>query len=194
VGDPATPPALKLSLGSLIGFQLGLGVVAVVLSLGFGLTPWKQLTLSVEAVWMSLLATAVMLLTGVWMERQQWAWWKTLQEILEKQLIPALAAMPAGALFLIALSAGVFEELLFRGVIQAGLSGPLGEWPALLLASLLFGLAHAMSRAYFLVATLMGVYLGWLFMITGNLLIPIIIHFLYDWAVLHYYVRRHRRG
>ncbi|MGY6588269.1 MAG: CPBP family intramembrane glutamic endopeptidase [Wenzhouxiangella sp.] len=192
MGDPATPPALKLSLGSLIGFQLGLGVVAVILSLVFGLTPWKQLILSVETVWMSLLATAVMLLTGAWMERQRWQWWQALQRLLEQQLIPALAAMPAGALFLIALSAGVFEELLFRGVIQAGLSGPLGEWPALLLASLFFGLAHAMSRAYFLVATLMGVYLGWLFMITGNLLIPIIIHFLYDWAVLHYYVRRHR--
>lgn len=183
-----------MSLGGMLGFELGLGVLALVLALIFGLSPLTGWALTVDAVLLSLLATALMLLVGAWLERQnQWAWWQSLQRIMDQQLIPALASMPRGALFLIALFAGVFEELLFRGVVQAGLSGPLGEWPALLLASLLFGLAHALSRAYFIVATLMGVYLGWLFLVTGNLLVPILVHFLYDWAVLHYYTRRYRR-
>lgn len=183
-----------MSLGGMLGFELGLGVLALVLALIFGLSPLTGWALTVDAVLLSLLATALMLLVGAWLERQnQWAWWQSLQRIMDQQLIPALASMPRGALFLIALFAGVFEELLFRGVVQAGLSGPLGEWPALLLASLLFGLAHALSRAYFIVATLMGVYLGWLFLVTGNLLVPILVHFLYDWVVLHYYTRRYRR-
>ena len=194
MGDTRQREPLALSLGGMLGFELGLGVLALVLALIFGLSPWTQLALTADAVLWSLLATAFMLLIGAWLERQeQMAWWQSLQRILDEQLIPALATMPGGALFLIALFAGVFEELLFRGVIQAGLAGPLGEWPALLLASLLFGLAHALSRAYFVIATLMGIYLGGLFMVTGNLLIPILVHFLYDWAVLHYYLRRHRR-
>nr|WP_239056945.1 CPBP family intramembrane glutamic endopeptidase [Wenzhouxiangella limi] len=89
---------------------------------------------------------------------------------------------------MVALLAGVGEELLFRGVIQGGLDGVIGPWPALALASLLFGAMHALSRAYFVLATVMGLYMGLVYLWTGNLLIPILIHFLYDWVVLRYYL------
>ena len=35
----------------------------------------------------------------------------------------------------------------------------------------------------------MGFYLGWLYQATGNLLVPIMVHFLYDWVVLEWYLR-----
>jgi len=55
--------------------------------------------------------------------------------------------------------------------------------------SLAFGLLHALTPAYFVLAALMGAYLGWLQMETGNLLVPIIVHWLYD-ALAFWLLRR----
>ncbi len=79
---------------------------------------------------------------------------------------------------LISLLAGVAEELLFRGVIQSSI-GIVG-------AAILFGLAHFITRTYVLMATLMGLYLGLFFEMTGNIFIPIQIHALYDFGALLY--------
>ena len=65
-----------------------------------------------------------------------------------------------------------------------------GLWPALLLASLLFGLAHAMTLTYLVLATLMGLYLGALYAWTDQLLAPMLTHFLYDWAALAWLLRK----
>jgi len=88
--------------------------------------------------------------------------------------------------------AGVGEELLFRGVIQIALSNWFNAPVAILITALLFGLAHAITRAYFIMATLMGLYMGLIFLWSGNLLLPILIHALYDWLAISYYLRWHR--
>jgi uncharacterized protein len=94
---------------------------------------------------------------------------------------------------LIALLAGVGEELLFRGVVQT----KLGEWtsPAVGLvgASLLFGAAHALSKLYFFLATAIGLYLGWFAQHFGELVTPIVAHALYDFLAL-VYLSRNSRG
>ncbi len=90
------------------------------------------------------------------------------------------------AVIVVSALAGVGEELLFRGVIQSGLSASFGVWPGLLVASVLFGGMHALSRAYFVLATLMGLYLGTLYQATGNLLLPAIVHGLYDAIAIGY--------
>lgn len=95
-----------------------------------------------------------------------------------------------GAVVLVSLLAGVGEELLFRGVVQAGLVSPLTPFGAILIASVLFGAAHAVSLSYWVLATLMGIYLGLLYHWTGNLLVPIVVHALYDWVAIHFYLRR----
>jgi len=89
-------------------------------------------------------------------------------------------------LAVIAALAGIGEELFFRGLIQLGLSSVLYEWLAVLIASLIFGLAHAATRTYFLLAFIISVYLGFLFVHTGNLFVPIAIHALYDFIVFLY--------
>ena len=87
---------------------------------------------------------------------------------------------------MVALLAGVGEELLFRGVIQSKLV----EWTSpvigVVLASLVFGAAHALSRLYFVLATLIGLYLGWLVERYGELVTPMIAHSLYDFLALVY--------
>jgi len=55
-------------------------------------------------------------------------------------------------LFLISLIAGFAEEMLFRGILQAKVG--------IVAASLVFGLLHWVSPAYFIAATVMGFYIG----------------------------------
>ncbi|KHE91071.1 MAG: CPBP family intramembrane metalloprotease [Candidatus Scalindua rubra] len=81
-------------------------------------------------------------------------------------------------LCLISVFAGLAEELLFRGVIQVKL-GIVG-------ASIIFGLLHFITPAYFVIATIMGLYLGILFQYYDSLLIPIQLHFIYDLGALIY--------
>jgi len=110
-----------------------------------------------------------------------------LRDLIRFGLMKWLGNAGPAALAALAIMAGIGEELLFRGVLQGGLENPLGTWWALLIASLLFGLAHALTPAYFVLATLMGVYLGLIYVWTSNLLIVIVIHALYDWLALLYY-------
>lgn len=183
-------PPLKpqLSTASMLGLQFGIVVLAVLLALVFRIDLFGQLEFSLEALNWSLLAT-VPLLMSVWaLGDARWAWAEELQRLMREIVVPLFRNAPAGTLFLVSLLAGVGEELLFRGVIQGGLSSLLGPWPALILASVLFGTLHALTRAYFIIATLMGFYLGMIYLWTGNLLIPVLVHFLYDWVVLRYYI------
>ncbi len=128
--------------------------------------------------------------------------------ILEELLAPSLAACRWYDLIAIAFLAGLSEELLFRGAIQVDLLELWGQkqidglelgWkliglPALLIASILFGLAHAITPTYAILAALIGVYLGVLMDISGerNLTAPILTHALYDYLAFLVVIRRHR--
>jgi membrane protease YdiL (CAAX protease family) len=80
------------------------------------------------------------------------------------------------------------EEALFRGVMQ-GLIGRAipGLWPALIIASILFGLSHmnnatpiAPDWRYVALATLAGIAYGMAYLRTGNIAAPTLTHFLVD--------------
>jgi hypothetical protein len=102
-------------------------------------------------------------------------------------------------LALVAATAGVGEELLFRGLAQAGLARLLagsqiagiaaGPWIALVTASLVFGVFHWLDTTYALFACLAGLYFGLLLMATGSLWPPIVAHALYDFVALWYLLR-----
>jgi len=90
----------------------------------------------------------------------------------------------------ISILAGVGEEVLFRGVLQNVLGGWLGPWIGMLAASILFGLCHLITPTYALVAGVIGFYLGWLWVTTGNLGVPIVVHALYDFIALVYLAKK----
>lgn len=80
------------------------------------------------------------------------------------------------------LSAGVFEETLFRLAIPALL---FGIWPnsplAFGLAAVLFGMLHLYQKAVGVIfATLLGVVLTYLYLVSGSILVPIIVHAVID--------------
>ncbi len=105
-------------------------------------------------------------------------------------VLPLFRSCTLFDLAVIAAVAGAGEEMLFRGVLQAAFSRWLGDWLGLALAGLVFGLVHAISPTYILIAALFGVYLGFLWIATDNLLVVIVTHGLYDFLVLAYLVRR----
>jgi len=86
--------------------------------------------------------------------------------------------------------AGVGEELLFRGAVQGWLAWYLNDALAIFLASLLFGLVHYLSFAYFVMATGLGLVLGITYWMTDSLLLVMVWHGVYDMLAL-YSLRRY---
>jgi len=84
---------------------------------------------------------------------------------------------------------GPGEELVFRGVVQGLLRRAVGVVPAILLASLLFGLGHYLAIAsgnawtYVFVAGAMGVVLGAVYEYTENIAVPVVVHGLWNAAI-----------
>jgi membrane protease YdiL (CAAX protease family) len=84
----------------------------------------------------------------------------------------------AGLMFLLVAGAvPFFEEVLFRGVLYTWLDARLGLWPAVLLSSALFGLAHLRTGLATAAATgAAGIVLALAFHDSGSLWAPVLIH------------------
>ena len=63
----------------------------------------------------------------------------------------------------------------------------------LAVTSVLFGLLHPISFTYIVIAGLLGLYLGVVWIVNGNLLAVMVTHALYDFAVLGYLIRVQHR-
>ncbi len=110
---------------------------------------------------------------------------RRIQEFVRDHLAPPLSQCKAWEIFVIAAFAGIGEEVLFRGVLQ-----PRVGW---LVATVLFGLAHAITPTYVIVAAILGGLLGQLQLIGGNLWAPIIAHALYDYIGFYLVISDFRR-
>lgn len=88
----------------------------------------------------------------------------------------------------VALTAGVAEEIVFRGFLLVYLTEvfpPTGLGVAMVVSSLLFGLAHSYQGVLGVLMTgLAGYWLAGLFVVTGSLLLPIVVHALVDLRLL----------
>jgi membrane protease YdiL (CAAX protease family) len=119
-------------------------------------------------------------------------------EVVDRYLVPLFRPLWVWEMAIISALAGLGEEMLFRGVLQqefAGwVRGPQGVVFGLLLASLVFGLLHFITPSYALFAGLTGLYLGGLWLLTRNLLVPIMAHGVYDFLALVYLTRVRGRG
>lgn len=87
---------------------------------------------------------------------------------------------------LMALGAGISEELLFRGVLQTWIAGYSPIIVAIVLSNIAFGLLHMRTALYAIIAGLVGAYLGTLYAMTDNLLTPMVAHAFYDAVALEY--------
>ena len=170
--------------------ESGIGLGAVILAWLFSVSLGDQIAPLgkplAAAVVRGLLATIPMLLAFWWLVTSKLPMLRQLREQVEwlvREMFPGGSVMQFA---MVAALAGVGEELLFRGAIQT----KLGEWTTpvvgLLLTSLLFGLAHALSKLYFAFAIVVGAFLGWLALAYHDLVAPMIAHGLYDFLALVY--------
>lgn len=168
----------------------GLAVLAVALGWLLGCPPvdeihWTAAGLATGA------AASVPLLGLLWVcVRAPFRPFTNLMRVVDEMLVPMFRHCGAIELAVISLLAGVGEEMLFRGVIQEVVAdwvgGQPGVWIGLAVAALLFAVAHLITPTYALLAGLMGLYLGGLWIYTDNLLVPITTHATYDFLALVY--------
>jgi len=176
-------------------FEGGLGLVAVGLGWVFGDPPAQHIDWTLGGLLFGLLAT-IPLALSVWLcVKRPWRPFQHLLDVLDETVIPLFKACEIWKLAGIALFAGFGEEMLFRGVVQNSLANlfepDAGAVIGLLGASLLFGLLHWLTLTYAILAALIGLYLGGLWIATGNLLVPAVVHAVYDFWALVYLVKVH---
>jgi len=173
--------------------ESGIGLSAVILAWLFSISLRDQIApmgapLAV-AVARGLIATIPMLVVFSWLVTSKLPMLRQLREQVEwlvREMFPDGSVMQFA---MVAALAGVGEELLFRGALQTKLIQWTTPVAGLLLTSLLFGLAHALSKLYFAFAIVVGAFLGWLALEYHDLVAPMIAHGLYDFLALVYLSR-----
>ena len=189
--DSESPPR-RLVLSLAVAIEGGLVILWLVLGDLLGLKPSTQGEFTLQSAAMGAIATLPLMLTMIWISNSRFPPFQNLVQKVEKLLVPFMARLTIVDFALIAVLAGFGEEGLFRGVIQGGLSGEIPPAAALVLASVLFGLLHLVTPMYGAIATIFGLYLGGLYILTGNLVVPVIVHTLYDFWALVYLLRWRR--
>ena len=82
---------------------------------------------------------------------------------------------------LISVTAGICEEVVYRGFLIAVLAAAMNTWAAVLVAAFIFGLNHAYQGPKGILKTgLVGLALGGLFVLTGSLWAPMLVHAVMD--------------
>jgi membrane protease YdiL (CAAX protease family) len=196
---PGKGPTSSRFFYTALAFEVGLAAVALAIGWLVSFPPTQFLRMADPqsqalgaAIW-GVAAAVPMLAAMLLLDRFPWGPLRRLQQFVHEHLVPLFAPLSVGQMVVISIAAGLGEELLFRGLIQAGLAELVGEpWGVLvglLVASLLFGLCHCVTATYGVLATLVGLYLGVLFLVSESLWPPIITHAVYDAMALVYLVR-----
>jgi membrane protease YdiL (CAAX protease family) len=178
-------------------FELSLVPLALLLGWWWNQPPLQVLDLQWRAVAEGTLAAVPLLALFAAGHRWPVGPLRRILQFLNGTVYPLLQQCSLAELALFGLAAGLGEEMLFRGVLQPALGtvlGPLlgeGYEPAagLIAAGVLFGLAHCVTPTYAVLAALIGFILGGLLLATGNLLVPITTHTVYDLVAIVYLLR-----
>ena len=175
-------------------FEASLILVAVFLGWVAGIDPFVNIYFSETAIAFGLIGTAPLFLMFLALEKVQGESVVNIRKLLLNTLGPGLHRYHWTDLLILAAIAGVSEELLFRGVIQPWIETSWGISAGLILSNIVFGLVHAVTPLYAVLAALVGIYLGLSLDYGGerNLLTPIIIHGFYDFLAFVALMRAYR--
>jgi membrane protease YdiL (CAAX protease family) len=175
-------------------FEGGLAPLSLFLGWWLGHNPLAHFTWDAhDALW-GAAATVPLAVLFLLMIRWPIGPLERIRDFCEHEFVPLLAGSTWSDMALVALSAGVGEEMLFRGVLQSSLADWLGVGWGLGLSGILFGLLHPISLPYIVVTIGVGFYLGLIFVLTGNLLSVIVTHALYDFVLMAYLLKRNSKA
>jgi membrane protease YdiL (CAAX protease family) len=121
-------------------------------------------------------------LNNGWLVLDGWNW---------EALPPGAWLRTAWTAFLVNVAVAVGEETVFRGYLLTSLNRVVGRWPALVLMMVIFGLFHlaaytesGMSSVILwlgiLLASLFGGLFGLVYLRTGSLWLPVVLHFTWN--------------
>ena len=184
-------------------FEAGLGILAILVGRGFGFDPLATLgfdkpidEVCTACLWGVL--AALPLLIGLVVVDRQPKFLAAFKERISTVVLPLFEGMSLVELAAISAAAGFGEELFFRGLLQGGLQAwidqPLAWVPAIVVASVVFGVCHWLNATYAVLAAVIGLYLGGLFLLTTDLVAPIVTHGLYDFVAILYLTRASTRS
>ena len=168
------------------------GMIVLALALGWllGQPPLRQFRWDGRAALWGVAGAVPPLVLGLLALRWPIGPLRRIKRFGDEVVRPLMAPCSVIDLVGISVLAGLGEEMLFRGVFQGAFARWLHPWAALALASVLFGVLHAVTLGYAVLAAVMGAYLGWLWTFTdNNLLAPATTHALYDLVVLLFILR-----
>lgn len=179
-------------------FEGGMGILAVLLGLPFGLRIWETAAPNTRAALEIVAVTLPMLFGFLAMKTLPLESFRKIDRLVREIFKDYLKQLPFWKLAGIGVLAGFGEELFFRGLLQTGAIqlldyfvpgdfGYHGMFAVVFFVSVLFGLGHAITKTYFFLAFLISVYFGVVFIATENILVPISAHALYDIFVLLWY-------
>ncbi|HEY8158674.1 MAG TPA: CPBP family intramembrane glutamic endopeptidase [Methylobacter sp.] len=176
-------------------FEAALIPVAFFLGWIADINPFGNMHFSESAIALGVIGTAPLFLFLLFLtlEQIQAEPVAKIRKVLFETLAPGLYRYHWTDLLVLASIAGLSEELLFRGVIQPWIESAWGMTAGLVVSNIIFGLAHAVTPLYAVLATLTGIYLSLSMDYGGdrNLLLPVVIHGLYDFlafiALIHAY-------
>ncbi len=175
-------------------FEGSLILVAIILGMFADIDPFENIHFSENAVLYGLSGTLPLFIIYLAMEQMPIDAVQKIRKILLETLGPSMHKYNWADLLVLAAIAGISEEILFRGVIQPWIENSWGITAGLIASSILFGLVHAVTPLYAVLATGVGIYLGLCldYDTERNLLIPIIIHATYDFLAFLVIMRSYR--
>ncbi len=176
-------------------FEASLILVALLLGWIADINPFATLYFSETALLIGVIGTMPLFLFYALTEQLTFPALQKIKALLLETLCPPLAKRHWTDLIILSAIAGFSEELLFRGLLQPWLERSWGLAGGLIGSSILFGLVHALTPLYAILAALISLYLG-LSMDYGdnrNLLIPMIIHGFYDFLVFKRLIKTYNR-
>jgi len=163
-------------------FESSLGGVALALGGITDIAVFSMLEFDLIGLGLGVALTLPPLGFLVFFVRTDFAPFRRIRETLDRSFVPVFGRCTWDELLAMAVVAGIGEEFLFRGWLQPVMTPAVGPWAALAVTSLAFGLVHAVTPAYAVLATGIGLYLGVIMLATESLLVPIVVHALYDYV------------
>ncbi len=175
-------------------FEASLILVAIFLGWVANIDPFEHIYFSETALAYGVIGTLPLFLMFLSLEKLQGDSVVKIRKLLLNTLGPGLHSYHWSDLLILAAIAGISEELLFRGVIQPWIENSWGLTTGLIASNIVFGLVHAVTPLYAVLAALVGIYLGLSLDYSGdrNLLIPVIIHGFYDFLAFVALMRVYR--
>ncbi len=175
-------------------FESALILVAIILGLIADVDPFETIYFSEKSMLYGILGTIPLYLMYLAMEQMHTPSVRKIRQVLIETIGSSLHKKNWADLFILAALAGISEEILFRGVIQPWMENSWGMAIGLIGSSILFGLIHAVTPLYAILATCISIYLGLSLDYGGerNLLTPIVIHALYDFLAFISIIKSYR--